>query len=100
MKHFFIIALALSLAIAPCSAMTEAEREGIETSVGGISLSIISGTVHVSGAMGEDLEIFNLTGAKVCTVHIDSNDKSFSLNVPKGCYLVKVGKIIRKISVR
>ena len=46
------------------------------------------------------MEVFNLTGAKVATVRIDSADKTFALNLPKGCYLVKVGKIVRKISVQ
>ena len=29
-----------------------------------------------------------------------SADKTFALNLPKGCYLIKVGKIVRKISVQ
>ncbi|MDD3387351.1 MAG: secretion protein, partial [Prevotella sp.] len=27
-------------------------------------------------------------------------DKSYNLNLPKGCYIVKVGKVVRKVSIR
>ncbi|MBR4186894.1 MAG: T9SS type A sorting domain-containing protein [Bacteroidaceae bacterium] len=100
MKKIFIIALTLAMAFAPVSMYAQAEREGIEVSVSGITLSISGGNVHIVGASGEVMEIFNLTGTKVATIRIDSADKTFALNLPKGCYLVKVGKIVRKISVQ
>lgn len=100
MKKFFIILLTLAMVFAPISLQAQTEREGIEVSVSGITLSISDGNIHIVGANGEVMEIFNLTGAKVATIRIDSADKTFALNLPKGCYLVKVGKIVRKISVQ
>ena len=88
------------MAIAPISMLAETERDGIEMSVSGITLSIKDGNVTISGANGEVMEIFNLTGVKVSTIRIDSSEKTFALNLPKGCYLIKVGKIVRKISVQ
>ena len=44
--------------------------------------------------------VFNLTGTKVATIRIDSGDKTFALNLSKGCYLIKVGKVVRKISIQ
>ena len=88
------------MAFAPVSMLAQVERESIEMSVSGISLSIAGGNVHIEGALGEVMEVFNLTGAKVTTIRIDSNDKTFALNLAKGCYLIKVGKIVRKISVQ
>ena len=88
------------MAFAPLTIMAEPDSDGIEMSVSGISLSIKDGNVHIVGANGEVMEIFNLTGAKVATVRIDSNDKTFALNLQKGCYLIKVGKIVRKISIQ
>lgn len=88
------------MAFAPLTIMAEPASDGIEMSVSGISLSIKDGNVHIVGANGEVMEIFNLTGAKVATVRIDSNDKTFALNLQKGCYLIKVGKIVRKISIQ
>ena len=31
---------------------------------------------------------------------IASPAQKFELNIPKGCYIVKVGNVVRKISVR
>ena len=100
MKKIFIIALTLAMASTPVSMLAQTERDGIEASVSGIQLSIDGGNVHIVGANGEVMEVFNLTGAKVATIRIDSDNKTFALNLPKGCYLVKVGKIVRKISVQ
>ena len=100
MKKFYIIAFTLAMGFAPLSVLAETPTDGIEMSVSGISLSIKDGNVHIVGANGEVMEIFNLTGTKVATIHIDSNDKTFALNLQKGCYLIKVGKIVRKISVQ
>ena len=100
MKKIYIITLTLAMAIAPISMLAETERDGIEMSVSGITLSIKDGNVTISGANGEVMEIFNLTGVKVSTIRIDSSEKTFALNLPKGCYLIKVGKIVRKISVQ
>lgn len=100
MKKILIIALTLAMASAPISVQAQTERDGIEMSVSGITLSVSGGNVHIVGANGEVMEVFNLTGTKVASIRIDSSDKTFALNLPKGCYLIKVGKIVRKISVQ
>ena len=100
MKKILIIALTLAMSFAPVSMQAEIPSDGIEVSVSGITLNINGGNVHIVGANGEVMEVFNLTGTKVATIRIDSNEKTFALNLPKGCYLVKVGKIVRKISVQ
>ena len=86
MKKIFIIALTLAMASTPVSMLAQTERDGIEASVSGIQLSIDGGNVHIVGANGEVMEVFNLTGAKVATIRIDSDNKTFALNLPKGCY--------------
>ena len=100
MKKIFIITLTLAMAIAPISVLAEPMSDGIEMSASGIQLNVNGGNVHIVGANGEVMEVFNLTGAKVATFRIDSSDKTFALNLPKGCYLIKVGKIVRKISIQ
>ncbi len=57
-------------------------------------------TVTVSGAQGETLEVVSLTGKVVKTIAIDSPAQRIELNLPKGCYILKVGKVVRKISIR
>ena len=100
MKKIFIIALTLTMACTPVSMLAQTDRDGIEVSMSGITLSVNGGNVHIVGANGEVMEVFNLTGTKVSSIRIDSADKTFALNLPKGCYLIKVGKIVRKISVQ
>lgn len=46
------------------------------------------------------LYIYNVAGVKIMSIKIDSSDRYYDLNLPKGCYIVKVGKVVRKISVK
>ena len=100
MKKIYIISLALAMAFAPISLLAEPMTDGIEMSASGIQLTIKDGNVHIVGANGEVMEVFNLTGTKVATIRIDSGDKTFALNLTRGCYLIKVGKVVRKISIQ
>lgn len=58
------------------------------------------GTIHVTGGNGQTLQVYNVAGVLVKSVKIDTADKRLELNLPKGCYIVKVGKTVRKISVK
>ncbi len=57
-------------------------------------------TVCVTGAQGQELVVVSLTGRQVMKVKIESANQRVELNVPKGCYILKVGKVVRKIQVR
>ena len=100
MKNLFLIAFALTWLAAPVSTYAQAESDAVENSLSGITLTVNGTKVHVTGANGENMEIFNLTGVKVSSISIDSADKSLTLTLPKGCYILKVGKVVRKISIR
>ncbi len=76
------------------------DHEGIETEIGGITLTLNGTQLHITNAAGQTLEIYNLTGVRVSTMRIDSEDKTITLNLKKGCYMLKIGKIVRKISIR
>ncbi len=65
-----------------------------------IDVSYNNGELSVFGAEGCRLEIVSLTGKKVLTMDIESPAQKIELNIPKGCYIVKVGKVVRKVSVR
>ena len=56
--------------------------------------------LHVTGASGQTLHIYNVAGVRVLSIKVDGPDRRFELNLPKGCYIVKAGKTVRKISVR
>ncbi len=76
------------------------DREGIENEVTEITIAVSGSQLHITNAAGQTLEIYNLTGVRVATLRIDSDDKTFNVNLPKGCYMVKVGKVVRKVSFK
>ena len=43
---------------------------------------------------------YKVTGMKVMNIRVDGSDKSYHLNLPQGCYIVKVGNVVRKIALR
>ena len=64
-----------------------------------ITIAINGQSVTISGAQGQTLEVISLTGRKVMTVKIESPAQRIDLNVPKGCYILKIGKFVRKVSL-
>ncbi|MBO7067872.1 MAG: T9SS type A sorting domain-containing protein [Bacteroidaceae bacterium] len=100
MKKILFIILPLVLFFAPAFALDTTDNDGIETSISAVSITVSGNTVRVSGTNGEDIEVFNLTGTKVTTIKTDNTGKTFTVNLPKGCYLLKIGKVVRKISIR
>lgn len=65
-----------------------------------IGISVSESILRVTGAGGQELYIYNVAGVRVMSIKVDGPDKRYELNLPKGCYIVKVGKIVRKISIR
>ena len=65
-----------------------------------ITINVRESAVQIAGANGETLYIYNVAGVRIKSIKIDGDDKRFELNLPKGCYILKVGKTVRKISVR
>lgn len=98
-KKFQIIAFAaLLMAVAPLRANEAMEMESPDTET--TSITVNGKSAHVCGANGMTLEIYNLAGMKVSSIKIDAADKVISLNLTKGTYIIKVGDIVRKISIR
>lgn len=64
-----------------------------------VNITINAQTVTVTGAQGQTLEVVSLTGRCIMSVKIESPSQKVELNIPKGCYILKVGKVVRKVSV-
>ena len=62
-------------------------------------VSLQGQTVCVTGAQGSDLIVVSLTGRQLMKVRIESAAQHIELNIPRGCYILKVGKVVRKIQV-
>ena len=65
-----------------------------------ISITVSTGGVlHVSGDNGLVLQVYNVLGVRVASIRVEGNDKRIDLPLKSGCYIVKVGDVVRKISV-
>lgn len=97
----FSFIAALTLMAPQTVKASEAEAPAIEQTVNeDIVISVSGQTVTVSGAQGQTLEVISLTGRCVMSAKIDGPVQRIDLNVPKGCYILKIGKVARKVTVR
>ena len=63
-------------------------------------ISVEGQSVHVVGANGQVLDVYNIVGVKIASVKVEGMDKRLDLNLQKGCYILKIGKVVRKVSVK
>ena len=101
-KRLLIFSLVGLMAVSFPSVTSASEMElaVVEQSDSQVSISMTGQTVLVAGAQGETLEVVSLTGRQLMSVKIESPAQRVELNIPKGCYILKVGKVVRKIQVR
>lgn len=100
-KYYIITILAISLTSMTLRAADFEEFDDItEVETTGIAINVNGAQVHVTGAAGQTLEVYNVAGMRVATYKIDGDDKTFNLNLSKGCYILKIGKVVRKVSIR
>ena len=88
----------LLLGVAPSIAHVQMD-EPIEAEMETVTLTIQEGKALITNAEGKTLEIYNLTGVRVARIRIDSNDKQITLNLTRGCYIMKVDKVVRKVTI-
>lgn len=103
MKKILTLSLVLILSIVmavPSHGLASAVVEVIDNEYQEISITVNSGVLHIVGANGHTLYIYNVAGARVMSMKVDGMDCRFEINLPKGCYIVKAGKTVRKISIR
>ena len=65
-----------------------------------VTIVVEGNIVTVNGAEGLVLEIISLTGRKVAQYEINSPSQRIELNLTKGCYVFKIGKVVRKVAIR
>ena len=95
----FLFTLLLSVGFTS-TVQARAAIDLIYLDVQAISISVLGNVLHVVGAEDEQLSVYNVTGVRVMSVKVDGGDKHYTLNFPKGCYIVKVGNVVRKVSIR
>lgn len=102
MKHNILTILFAfgMLMAAPAAMKANCNIEITNIDFGQPTITFAGGVLHVSNAAGQTVVVYNIVGQKVFEAKIDTNDKRFDLSLPANCYIVKVGNVARKISVR
>lgn len=100
-KKILIFSLAAFLLCAPVVAAPMAMELGVAEMIDepAVTLQYKGNILYVNGAQGETLEIVSLTGRPVASIKIDSPVQKVELNLAKGCYIMKVGKVVRKVTI-
>lgn len=99
-KLLIIPFLFMSLLSVPTISNASTMIEIIENEYQEISITVKGSTIHVNGANGQVLHIYNVAGVRVMSIKVDGQDRSYDLNLQKGCYIVKVGKVVKKIFIK
>ena len=102
-KRLLILSLAVSMMLSVPVLVKAAEAEMLQTEQtldDDITISVNGQWVTVTGAQGLTLEVVSLTGRQIKTIKIVSPAQRIEHNNPKGCYILKIGKVVRKVAVR
>ena len=102
-KRLLILSLAVSMMLSVPVLVKAAEAEMLQTEQtldDDITISVNGQWVTVNGAQGLTLEVVSLTGRQIKTIKIETPAQRIELNIPKGCYILKIGKVVRKVAVR
>lgn len=80
---------------------SEPQKTLVDQELNAVTITSSESTVLIKNAASQVLEVFNLAGVKVASVKIDSDSKTLTFNdLPKGCYILKVGKTVRKVYLK
>ena len=102
-KRLLILSMAVSMMLSVPVLVKAAEAEMLQTEQtldDDITISVNGQWVTITGAHGLTLEVVSLTGRQIKTIKIESPAQRIELNIPKGCYILKIGKVVRKVAVR
>jgi len=102
MKKSLSLILLLFILIAPISAQKgEKAAAPVAQETPGVSIFMKGNTLQLQNVtVGEKVEILSIVGVRVFQKKIESTNQDYELDLPKGYYIVKIGTIVRKISVK
>ena len=102
MRKIILISTILCLMAAPITATSLFLDPAPAAQVDGhsITISVEGKTVIVTGAQGKVLQVISLTGNILESYNIESPNERVNLNLTKGCYILKVDKVVRKVSIQ
>ncbi len=76
-------------------------RQGMEKQESVIEIKVFENRIFVENPQKEMiLEIFNIMGVKVYSRRIPPGTGEYPINLPRGYYILKIGKTTKKIAIR
>lgn len=101
MKKRFTLFFLCLLLLASLSAQKSEKTVVLISQESGVSVFQKGKILQVQNAViGEKLEVLSIVGVRVFERRIESSNQEFLLDLPKGYYIVKIGNVVRKISVK
>lgn len=98
--RIFLISALVCLPATMYATPTEVlEQEAAAELQNEIKVLVKGNTIRVTGAAGCTLEVYSITGARLKSVRISANDETVNPGVPRGCYIIKVGDVVRKVNL-
>lgn len=96
------IMMALLTLCAPVQVRANAAIEIIENDLQptAANITVNGGSIRVSGANGNIMYVYNLAGVRIHSIKVEGADRTYDLNLSKGCYIIKVGTTVRKVSLK
>lgn len=74
------------------------QRTTIEQEQKEVVITVSESNVHIKNADKAVMEVYNMAGVKIASYRVDSPEKTIELgHLPKGCYILKIGKVARKV---
>ena len=99
-KKLLILSLSLILLNVPSVIAQDIQKTQIENEQLPVTVSVVGSTINVKNAQNLVMEVYDITGKKVASIRIESNDKTYELSVPRGCYIIKIGSMARKVYLK
>lgn len=99
-KSLLALTLALSLSVPVMALPFMMDPNVVVQMDQDVTITVEGNAVLVKGAEGQTLEVISLTGRKLAEYRIESPAQRVELNLSRGCYVLKIGKVVRKVSIR
>lgn len=83
----------------PSDACANSMVELVENDRLEVQITVVEGRLRITNANAQTVYVYNIAGQCIHTQKIDGTDRQFDFNLTKGCYIIKVGNVTRKITI-
>ncbi len=102
MKHLYKALILFAFASITATGFSK-ENAGVFYTVDpqATEISIIANKIYIQNLpAGGKLQVFSVLGVTVATIEVKAGSGEYSINLPKGYYIVKIGDVVRKVAIK